>query len=33
MLAALVLLVCFKVGLDLVLTPAELYSITPGQLP
>lgn len=33
LLAALVLLVCFKVALDLVLTPAEFYSIMPGRLP
>ncbi|WP_151717736.1 sulfite exporter TauE/SafE family protein [Gemmobacter serpentinus] len=33
LLAALVLLVCFKVAMDLVLTPAEFYSIMPGRLP
>ena len=34
LLAVLVLLVCFKVGLDLVLTPSELYSVTlAGRLP
>ena len=34
LLAGLVLLVCFKVGLDLVLTPSELYSVTlAGRLP
>lgn len=32
-LAVLVLLVCGRVALDLVLTPAEFYSITPGKLP
>lgn len=33
LLAGMVLLVCFKVALDLVLTPAELYSIAPMALP
>lgn len=33
MLAVLVLLVCGRVALDLVLTPSEFYSITPGKLP
>lgn len=33
LLALLVLAVCLKVALDLVLTPAEFYSITPGRLP
>ncbi|MDR0808191.1 MAG: sulfite exporter TauE/SafE family protein [Gemmobacter sp.] len=33
LLALLVLAVCAKVALDLVLTPAEFYSITPGRLP
>lgn len=34
LLAGLVLLVCFKVGLDLVLSPSELYSVTlAGRLP
>ena len=33
MLAALVLLVCGRVALDLVVTPSEYYSITPGKLP
>ncbi len=33
LLALLVLAVCVKVALDLVLTPAEFYSITPGRLP
>ena len=32
-LAILVLLVCGRVALDLVLTPEEFYSITPGRLP
>ncbi|PTX48914.1 MULTISPECIES: sulfite exporter TauE/SafE family protein [Gemmobacter] len=33
LLALLVLAVCFRVGLDLLLTPEEFYSITPGRLP
>lgn len=33
LLALLVLAVCLRVGLDLVLTPEEFYSITPGRLP
>lgn len=33
LLALLVLAVCLRVALDLVLTPDEIYSIMPGQLP
>jgi hypothetical protein len=33
MLALLVLGVCLRVALDLLLTPEELYSLSPGVLP
>lgn len=33
LLALLVLAVCFKIALDLLLTPTEFYSITAGRLP
>jgi uncharacterized protein len=33
LLALLVLAVCFKIALDLLLQPAELFSITPLVLP
>jgi hypothetical protein len=33
LLALLVLAVSFKIALDLLLRPAELYSIMPGLLP
>jgi hypothetical protein len=33
LLAILVLAVSFKIALDLLLQPSELYSITPGLLP
>lgn len=33
LLAALVLAVCFKIALDLLLRPSELFSITPGVMP